>query len=619
MRGPVRFHAFAAAAAGVAISPSLIGAGDKGPLPFTSEAADRGLVYTMGSGTAGGQFGYGICLADLSGNGHLDAVLIGRTNGMPGIFENDGTGHFINRTFDAAIPPLAAASAVYAFDFDGDGDLDLLFTQMPGPTRLHRNDGEFAFTEVTAAAGLGATMYTKGASIADFDGDGWLDLYLCNYSPDPAVSRNLLYRNRGDGTFEEVGESLGVASTWLSFQSVFATIDPSGRPGLYVSNDHRGFGGRNELWRNQGGTFAEIGLESGAGVQLDSMGLAAGDFNGDGLMDFYLTNTREAYGVAAGNPLLLSRGDGQYLRSDAEWGVTVNETGWGCHFWDFDNDGRLDLYVNNIDRPNNLFRHAGAPPMVDVAAGMGVQGTTGPSYASAFGDIDGNGTLDLLQNNLGAGVRLYINHEGARRNWLRMRVVGAFPNHHAVGARAKLRAGGPSAPAPLLQWAEVRIGGNAYLSQQETVLHFGLDGHEVADEAEIHWPSGGPVRTLRNLPANTLWTIHHPDLLGDADGDGVVGIEDWRILCERLPGPVEPGREMLDFDGDWWIGPADIAAFWERSSVRRGDLDGDGRVDGRDLATLLAAWGGKAGDLDCSGTTDGADLAVLLANWSGGR
>jgi hypothetical protein len=593
-------------------------AGGEG-LPFTSEAPERGIQYTMGSGTSGGQFGFGICLADLTGNGHLDLVLIGRTSGMPGIFENDGTGHFTNRTVDAAIPPLAAASAVYAFDFDGDRDLELLFTQVPGPTRLYRNDGNFAFVEVTAKAGLGAVMYTKGGSIADFDEDGWLDLYLCNYSPDPAFSRNLLYRNRGDGTFEEIGESLGVDSTWLSFQSVFATVDASGRPGLYLSNDHRGFGGRNMLWRNEGGTFTEVGLETGAGVQLDSMGLAAGDFNGDGLTDFYLTNTREAYGVSPGNPLLLSRPNGQYVRSDAEWGVTVDETGWGCHFWDFDNDGHLDLYVNNIDQPNNLFRHEGQPPMVDVAAAFAVDGTLTPSYASAFGDVDGDGDLDLVQNNLGGSVRLYMNHEGSRRHWLRVRVAGVFPNHHAIGARVALRVDSKSAEFPQTQWAEVRIGGNAYLSQQETTVHFGLDTVAEAAEVEVRWPGGGPVRILRNLPANEVWTAYHPDLLGDSDGNGVVGLPDWAALCEGFGGTVEPGREMLDFNGDWRIDAVDAEAFWTRAAVRRGDLDASGRVDGGDLAMLLSAWGTGGADLDCSGGTDGADLAILLANWTRGR
>lgn len=257
--------------------------------------------------------------------------------------------------------------------------------------------------------------------------------------------------------------------------------------------------------------------------------------------------------------------------------------------------------------------------MADVAAAFGVEGTPAASYASAFGDIDGDGDLDLFQNNLGGSVRLYVNQEGSRRRWLRVRVAGTHPNHHAIGARVAMRVDSDPSEFPRVQWHEVRIGGNAYLSQQEWIAHFGLDAFAEAAEVEVRWPSGGPVRVLRNLPADETWTAYHPDLLGDANGDGVVDGGDWAVLCGSFDAPVAPGLEMLDFNGDWRIDEVDAEAFWLKSSARRGDLDGDGRVDGRDLAAMLSAWGTDAGDLDCSGSTDGGDLAILLAHWTRGR
>ena len=608
-----------AAVAGLACGAAALagGSGSGGVVPFTSEHAARGVTYNMilSPPITNPMDGYGMALADLEGDGDLDLVLLGRADGLVGVYENGGAGTFTNRSATSGIAATPAGCGVAAFDYDLDGDLDLYVTQRNAPCRLWRNDGALHFTDVTAAAGVALTTIGAGCSVADYDGDGWPDLYVCAYS---AVTPNRLYRNQGNGTFVDVARALDVASTGLSYQSVWSDVDRDGWPDLCVSND-RGFGNvPNQLWRNLGGTFQDIGASSGLSVSLCSMGIACGDVDGNGLPDFYFTNVPDnappLFGV---NPLMLSAAPGSFVQADAAWGVSHRKMSWGAVFWDFDNDGDQDLYVNNETLPNTLYRNAGAPPMADIAGTAAIAGTTGLSYVSVVGDIDGDGDLDMVQNNLASAVRIYVNHEGERRNWLRLRVAGGGRTRDAVGASAgvvAVDAAGGTRPA---QWREVLCGGNGYLGQNETTLHFGLDDAVGAATIEVRWPGGGPVRTLRNVPANQSWTAYPPSRLGDVDGDGVVNASDWAVCSGWGPGAVVPGREMLDFDGDWDIDSSDAHAFWARASCRRGDFNLDGSVDGADLATLLASWGlpGPA-DLNLDGRVDGADLGRLLQDWS---
>jgi hypothetical protein len=619
-RGPLAPPALSAWWLAAALLPSGTAAvaAEETPLPFTSEASRRGVLYTMKAyPPSGGRAGFGMALADLNGSRALDLVLLGRSNGVIGLFENDGTGNFANRSFGSGLVPAVKASVVLAFDYDGDGDLDLFVGEYMGSNRLYRNDGDFAFTEVTAAAGVGGEFATKGASVADFDGDGWLDLYVCNYfESSPAATRNLLYRNRGDGSFEEVSAAWGLDLTHPTLQSIFSDIDGDLWPDLYLSNDRGPLIWPNQLFRNKQGSFVEVSEGSGAEVSLYSMGIAAGDLNGDGLPDFYLTNIPTPVPPLGGaNPLLLSRGDGTYEQAQDAWGVAHHQMSWAAILWDFDNDGHLDLYVNNEWSANSLYRNRGAPPMRDIALDVGLGGTAANSFVSIVGDIDGDGDLDLIQNNHGANVRLYVNHEGSRRSSLRLRIAGVHPNHHAIGATATARFGDRS------QWAQVLVGGNGYLGQNETTLHFGLEDAEIVDEIEVRWPAGGPVRLLRNLPAGATWTAIHPASLGDANGDGVVDRADLELLCGWIGQPLVPGREALDLDGDGAIDELDAEAFWGVASFLRGDLDGDGRIDGADLAILLAEWGTNAcrSDLDLDGIVGGSDLAILLSRWRPGR
>ena len=560
-------------------------------VPFTAEQSARGVTYNMMLSVPlpTPSEGFGMAAADLDGDGDLDLVLLGRADGLVGIYENLGSGTFANRSATSGISPTPLGRGVAAFDYDRDGDLDLYVAQHGQPCRLWRNDGALRFSDVTQAAGLAFTGPANGCSVADFDADGHLDLYQCTYQ---VGLPNRLYRNLGNGSFQEVAASLGVASLGLSYQSTFSDFDRDGRPDLCVSND-RGVGNvPNQLFRNTGTGFFDASDASGMSVALCSMGMACADLDGNGRSDFYFTNVPDPAPPLLGvNPLMMGSTAGTFSQAQVEWGVENRFFSWGAVFLDIDNDGDLDLYVNNETVPNRLYLNPGAPPMVDAAAAAGVAGTTGLSYVTVAGDLDGDGDLDLVQNNMAGAVRLFMNNEGSRRSWLRLRVAGGGRVRDAVGASATLvaRVSGGALRPP--QWREVLCGGNGYLGQSETTLHFGLADAVAADSVEVRWPSGGGVRTLRNLAANATWTAYPDARLGDVDGDGDVDGADWASFAAWGRGALVPGREMLDFDGDGALGDADLAAFWLRSGARRGDLDGDGTVGGSDLGMLLGAWG----------------------------
>jgi hypothetical protein len=611
---------FAAAALSVPTLSAV--AGDPNIAPFTEEAAIRGIEFTPAPSTAYGVYAFGVSFADIDGDGDPDLTACGDPSGIPGIWENDGTGHFVDRSAGSGITSVAKASSIAYGDYDGDGDLDLYLTAVftpPGSTsRLYRNEGNFQFTNVTAQSGTANVGTAKAASWADYDADGDLDLFVAVYrnaTPQTANVPNSLYRNNGDGTFTDVAATQGLAKPAYCFTGAWVDYDLDGDVDLYTSNDRGSlppFFQGNQLFRNDGGQLVET-VGTGASVQLFSMGLAVGDLDSNGHPDFYCTNLPSANQPLAGrNPLLLNQGDGTFLLADRIWGVSAYQTTWGCFFFDFDNDGPVDLYVQHQFVANRLFRNLGQPPMQSLTVAAGASGLPGPSYAGAVADIDADGDLDMVVSNLGSPLFLYINHEGEERNWVRFRMVGSGPNRHAIGGWAHLTTtlGGSTA------FRDLAAGGRGYLGQDELILHHGLGAEVGLAKADFHWPrgpSGAPVRTLVNVPANQLWTVYPPERLGDVDGDLLITAVDRDANAGCAAAGFVTGCEMMDFDGDSDIDSADLAAF----EVRACDLDSDGAVGAPDLTMLLSNWGtsGPAGDIDANGVVSGSDLALLLAAW----
>ncbi len=516
--------------------------------PFTEEALARGVNYTSAQVQTHGQ---GALFADLDGDNDPDMVLLGDAAGKVGLFENDGTGTFVDRSLASGIGPVLDTSGIIAGDYDADGDLDLYVSRWNAPSRLFRNEGNLQFADVTVAAGVGNNARATGCAWGDYDLDGHLDLYVSNWD-----GPNRLYRNLGDGSFLDVGTTLGVdGENHPTFQAVLVDFDRDGDLDIYLATD-RGvefcveIGHRNRLYRNDGGLFVDITDASGTEACVDAMCIAVGDFDANGFPDFYVTNT------PPGNALLLNQGDGTFTEGAVAAGVAVFQTGWGSVFFDHDNDGFLDLYVCNALVPNRLFRHEGYWPCNDVAPAMNVA-NSGRSYVVSTADIDDDGDVDFLLQNRSEIIRLFVNHADSIRRWAKFRPYGAWPRRIAVGAVVDVRTGA------IWQTRDVLAGCN-YKSQNELTVHMGLDDALVMDEVVVTWP-GGVTRTLTGLPTNMTWPIYPPERLGDVDDNGVRDMNDIDDFIESVIGaPVNIDR------------------------LARSDMNGDGRVDGRDVRAFVA-------------------------------
>ncbi|MHC4947287.1 MAG: FG-GAP-like repeat-containing protein [Planctomycetota bacterium] len=631
--------------------------------PFTEEAEARGINFTVSSRAP---YGAGAAFADLDGDGDPDLVLVGRHGGgiasTIAIYENNGHGVFTDRTFGSGAPVPSYPSSVTAADYDGDGDLDVHIGCWAEPDLLLRNEGGFSFRDMAdrpEMGGLNDAGAAAGCAWADIDGDGWLDLYVANRTSsialDPphgaAMQPNRLYRNLGGRGFEEIAGPLGVAADEdPSFQAAFFDYDRDGDPDLYLAND-KGMSDappcsyRNHLWENVGGAFVEVSAASGADGCIDSMCIALGDLDRNGYLDIYVSN------IPVGNPLYMNNGDGTFTEASDAYGVASYEVGWGSTFFDYDNDGYLDLYVcqhRNFE-PNHLYDYDGDGPAADVAPLLGVADNK-ESFASAAADIDGDGDLDLVVSDRRAPAKLFVNHEGSSRSWAKFRVQGEGANRFAVGARVDVVSGG------IVQCREV-IAGSGFKSQDDLTVHVGLGDATVVDLVTVTWPGGAPVRQLTGYPAQRAFRIVPPSALGDLDGDGVIGLADWAGLASAFGQPVQAGLEMMDFDGDADVDVTDAAEFLARyegplhdcdgngqpdllqlllvpdadadgtaipdTCEAMGDLDGDGTVGVTDSNALLAAWGpcpasgACPADLDDDGHVGAEDLLILLGSWSG--
>ena len=490
------------------------------PAPFTEEAIARGIDYFVNQGTSDGS---GVAFADLDNDGDPDLIVIGGNGGLIGVYENDGTGTFLDRSAGNGIPLIIGTSGVVAGDYDGDGDLDLYFSNHIVPNVLARNDGNFQFTDVSVVAGVDDAGPGTGCTWGDYDNDGWIDLYVANRSipsaKDSHAIPNRLYHNLGNGTFEDVAAALGVdVDVWpsgLTYQAIFFDFDNDADADLYLSTD-KGMKNpaHNWLFENVDGSFIDVGFISGAQVQIDSMGVAVGDFDGNLFQDLYCTNT------PSGNPLLLNQGNGTFFESSGIAGVEALQLGWGALFFDYDNDGHQDLYVCNMYDPNRLYRNGGSWPCVDVAEALAMD-DAGRSFGVATADIDNDGDLDLVVQNDMEKIRLYINHEGEKRRWIKFNIVGQGHNHFAIGAQVRVRVGS------VWRLREILAGGNGYKGQNELTVHFGLDDALMVDEVVVTWP-GGDTRTLKNFETNRTWRIDAP--LGKA----VPALSPWSVLVVSL-------------------------------------------------------------------------------------
>lgn len=513
---------------------------DNSRIQFHEESARAGLTTVSSSSPvrryvldtmAGG----GIALFDCDNDGRLDIVVVNDSSieqylqgGGPlvTLYHQDGNSaalHFTEITKSSGLTTKGWGMAIAVGDFDNDGLPDLYVTGY-GHNVLYHNLGNCRFEDVTKKAGLEVGGFSTGAAWADYDRDGNLDLFVARYVktdphhlPDPAKSfgykgvlvelpdslegeTDFLFRNRGDGTFEDVSEKASVQDPHKlhGMGVVWGDYDNDGWPDLFVTND----GGWNFLYHNKhDGTFEELGIPSGTGLgpfgqYYGNMAADFGDFDHDGKLDLFVTRF-------GNQPASLYWNRGDHFTDIAAQAKIASPSfapvKWGTGFGDFDNDGWLDIVVANgnftslMDSlPNEvryaealqLFRNLGNKTFDEIADSAGLnRGKLQSRRGTAFGDINNDGKLDMVVFNAGAPPSLFINDTRGTNHSVLFRLIGTKSNRGAVGARLTVTT------SKMTQIDEVRAGGS-YNSTNDPRLHFGLSTDAVIKKIQVQWPSG---------------------------------------------------------------------------------------------------------------------------------
>jgi len=511
--------------------------------------------------------GGGVALFDCDNDGKLDIVTVTDStidrylNGgdlMVTLYHQGADLRFSDITETAGLTVKGWGMGVEVGDYDNDGLPDIYVTGY-GRNVLYHNLGHCKFEDVTDRAGVRVGGFSVGAAWADYDRDGLLDLFVSRYVhsdirhlpqpgdkafdykglhvevPETEGESDFLFRNRGDGTFEDVSAKAGVdnPSKQRGMGVVWTDYDNDGWPDLFVTND----GGPNFLYHNKhDGSFDEVGMISGTALSIDgrAMGNMAadfGDFDRDGRLGLVITR----YGF---QPVSLLHNDAEQGFSDVTWSSGIGQVGyspvrWGTGFVDFDNSGWPDVFVANGNvseivetlpgelkyrEPMQLFRNKGDSTFEEIADAAGLNdGPLQSRRGAAFGDVNNDGSVDAVVYNVGGPPSLFLNQTVNLNHRVEFHLIGSKSNRAAIGARVTVFT------SKMKQIDEVR-GGGSYLSSNDQRLHFGLGLDSTMKSIEIQWPSG-LKQTLTDVPGDAIYTI--------VEGKGITD-------TTRLPGPGKP-------------------------------------------------------------------------------
>jgi hypothetical protein len=528
-------------------------AGLKSKTIFGGETRNTYLLETTGCGAA---------FFDFDADGWLDIFLVNGTRfdakyasgqaPVSRLYKNNRDGTFTDITLKSGLARTGWGQGCCVGDYDNDGWDDLFVTYW-GECSLFHNNGDGTFTDVARKAGVttsvpGRRRWNTGCAFLDYDRDGHLDLFVSNYIDfDPKTAplpqsgpclykglmvacgppglqgaKNILFHNKGNGTFSDVSEKSGILKTpgTYGLGVLVCDFDNDGWPDIYVADDSTS----SVLYKNNhDGTFTDIGIESGTAYSADGksqagMGVDAADYDCDGFFDIIKTNF-------AGDTASLYRNTGAMTFEDqtfqAGLGRNTRFLGWGAGFFDYDNDGWADILICNghvypevretelesgYRERKVVYRNLGNRKFQDVSVTLGPGITEKVSgRGCAFGDFDNDGDIDLLVNCINDVPQLLRCDSTLKNNWVKIKLKGVKSNRSAIGARVYCRTAGHN------QMQEVRSGGS-YISQSDLRLHFGL-GDARQCSLEVRWPTG-QVEKIPSAPVNKILTI--------VEGKGIV-------------------------------------------------------------------------------------------------
>jgi hypothetical protein len=575
--------------AGAIVMVGAVDAGAQVSLTNVTEEAGIATLHEPQDETVPGAAEWmtgGMAVGDFDRNGLADLFVISGGGQPDRLFINQGGGVFADEAADWLLTDLHCGNAAAVGDYNSDGWPDIYVTSFgtpgeagePGHNRLYRNNGDGTFTNVAEEAGVNtaspSSAMTFGAAFGDYDLDGSLDLFVAtwgNGQGGPGTDGNRLFRNNGDGTFTDVTDTAfepeALEGVW-GFQPAFADMNGDLYPELLLAAD---FVTSRYLRNNGDGTFTDLTGPSGTGLDSNGMGQTVGDFDNDGLLDWYVTSIYVDGGGNAdfnGNALYMATGEDLFVEDAVDRGANDGGWGWGTVTLDLDQDGWLDIVeVNGREagpggqwtlEPAKLFYNLGDAQFQELAGPSGLDHADS-GRAVVYLDLENDGDLDVAIFTNQGPVDLYRN-DSSGGSWLQLALdTSNHPYLAPEGFGARITA--TTGPVQRIRY---EYGSPGYLGTSQWRVHLGLGDAQSIDELQIEWPRG-QVTTLENGDANQLLTINGPDP-ADLTADGIVDVLDVVAVILRW-GPVGSAADL------------------------HADVNNDGTIDVLDLLTVLLSWG----------------------------
>jgi hypothetical protein len=512
-------------------------------LAFEDVATQVGVNYSYGDSEYGG----GVSFADFNNDGWDDITYATEDGAQIYFFENNN-GVFNLVTLNGISNTYKTKQVIW-IDYDNDGDKDLFVTAIEGINEFYRNDGGMNFTNISSTIGFFQTdLFTYGTSFGDIDNDGDLDAFISNRTSTEQNQRNYLYRN-DEGTFVDITQSSGIPiedeegneNSQLSFCTMFFDYNKDGFQDIYLANDKTD--NINRLYKNLGnGTFEDVSVASGSGIAVNAMTTTLGDYNNDGWFDIYITNTQSSQ-AGNGNVLLKNNGDGTFTNVAEETGTTFNSLAWGAVFLDADNDTLLDLYVSGgFDGSigsflSAAFYHQQNDGIFVIPQNIGFENDTRKSFSNAIGDINNDGKPDIIVCNDTENNFLWENKTTNTNNWLKVKLEGVTTNRDGIGNTIEIFINGRS------QY-RYTLAGEGYISQNSYHEFFGLGEATEVDYVKVTWTGTNTEDIIYDVNANQSITIK--------EGNGVLTSDDIQTntLLSLYPNPSNDGVFKLSVNNN---------------------------------------------------------------------